>query len=340
MDQRCCAIELNTHGLSFLITIKQTSTLGILTGDVSATIGRVYVAGHDATGNEEHNGVTLARRQIGFCPQVDPLLDLMTARETLQMYGRLRGIPFRHIDGKVERLLEQLSLTPHADKPAQNLSGGNKRKLSLGIALIGDPKVLLIDESSSGMDPLSKRRMWNLIAKVSKNKTVIATTHSMEEAEALCTRAGIMAKGQLLCLGSVQHLKTKYLDGYTIDVFCNSGRAEEEIDIVVDEILETALPGSKLAERYGRFLRFDVPSLSSLGLGTTFFHMQALKTSPLFCVENYSISQCSLEQVFVKLVEQVTALGTTGNKVSATLSGELDSDIEEEDDDEEDPFLS
>jgi ATP-binding cassette, subfamily A (ABC1), member 3 len=177
----------------------KTSTLGVLTGDVSATSGQVYVAGHDATGKEERNGVTLARRHIGFCPQVDPLLDLMTARETLEMYGRLRGIPSRYIDGRVEHLLEQLSLTPHADKPSQNLSGGNKRKLSLGIALIGDPQVLLIDESSSGMDPLSKRRMWNLIAKVSKNKTVVVTTHSMEEAEALCTRAGIMAKGRLLC---------------------------------------------------------------------------------------------------------------------------------------------
>jgi ABC-type multidrug transport system ATPase subunit len=300
-----------------MFTIQQTSILGVLTGDVSATSGQVYVAGHDATGNEERNGVTLARRHIGFCPQVDPLLDLMTARETLRMFGRLRGIPVKYIDGKVESLLEKLSLTPHADKPAQSLSGGNKRKLSLGIALIGDPKVLLIDESSSGMDPLAKRRMWNLIAEVSKNRTVIATTHSMEEAEALCTRAGIMAKGQLLCLGSVQHLKTKYLDGYTIDVFCNSGSAYEEIDSVVNEMLETTLPGCKLAERYGRFLRFDVPRLSSLGLGTTFRHMQALKTSPQFCVENYSISQCSLEQVFVKLVEQATLRGTGDETIAA-----------------------
>jgi ABC-type multidrug transport system ATPase subunit len=317
----------------------KTSTLGVLTGDVSATCGQVYVAGHDATGNEQRNGVTMARRHLGFCPQVDPLLDLMSARETLQMYGRLRGIPANRIDGQVTSLLGRLSLTPHADKPAQNLSGGNKRKLSLGIALIGDPKILLIDESSSGMDPLSKRRMWNLIADVSKNKTVIATTHSMEEAEALCTRAGIMAKGRLLCQGSVQHLKTKYLDGYTIDVFCTSGRADEEIDVVVNEILETALPGCKLSERHGRFLRFNVPSLSSLGLGTTFSHMQALKTSATFCVENYSISQCSLEQVFVKLVEQVTTLGTEKKDTSAAVPDDDDDIDSEMDEDEEAPFL-
>ena len=100
------------------------------------------------------------------------------------------------------------------------------------------------------MDPLAKRRMWTLISEVSKNKTVITTTHSMEEAEALCTRAGIMAKGQLLCLGSVQHLKTKYLDGYTIDIFCELGRSEAEIDAVVEQVLINALPGCRLAERW------------------------------------------------------------------------------------------
>ena len=197
-------LEISGFYLLFTSHRLQTSTLGVLTGDVSATSGSVFVAGHDATGVNEHDGVTKARRHIGFCPQVDPLLDLMTARETLRMYGTLRGIPSQCIDKEVDRLLQRLSLADHADKPSLSLSGGNKRKLSLGIALIGDPKVLLIDESSSGMDPLAKRHIWSLINQVSKGKTVIATTHSMEEAEALCTRAGIMARGQLLCLGSVQ----------------------------------------------------------------------------------------------------------------------------------------
>ena len=154
----------------------------MLTGDVSPTRGHIYVAGFDATGKEDLNGVTQARQHVGFCPQVDPLLDLMSVRETLTLFGRLRGIDLAMIDEVVEHMLKRLMLVPHANKTCESLSGGNKRKLSLGIALIGEPSVLLIDESSSGLDPLAKRRMWNLISAVSNNKTVVLTTHSMEEA--------------------------------------------------------------------------------------------------------------------------------------------------------------
>ena len=169
-------------------TSGKSTTLGMLTGDVSPTRGNIYVAGYDATGREDLNGVTQARQHVGFCPQVDPLLDLMSVRETLTLFGRLRGIGPADIDRVVDQLLHRLLLTPHVNKTCESLSGGNKRKVSLGIALIGEPEVLLIDESSSGLDPLAKRRMWNLISAVSKDKTVVLTTHSMEEAVSSCQR--------------------------------------------------------------------------------------------------------------------------------------------------------
>ena len=97
-----------------------------------------------------------------------------------------------------------LTLTPHADKPAGCYSGGNKRKLSLGIALIGDPQILFIDEASSGMDPLARRKMWDVIANVARHRSVVITSHNMEEVEALCTRVTIMSEGEMKCLGSVQ----------------------------------------------------------------------------------------------------------------------------------------
>lgn len=277
--------------------------MGVLTGDIHPSSGQAYVAGHDVTGVTP-GGVDQARKHIGFCPQVDPLLDLMTGRETLEMFGKLRGIPASHLQSTVTDLLTKLTLTPYADKVSESYSGGNKRKLSLGVALIGDPRVLFIDEASSGMDPAARRHMWELISKVSQKRSTILTSHSMEEAEALCTRVAIMVNGQMLCLGSVQHVKTKYLDGYTIDVHCIPGTAEHVIDGLVHEVLLIALPGSILAERHGRFLRFDVSSLRRLGLGTTFRRLQELKEREVWKVENYSISQCSLEQVFIKLVKQ------------------------------------
>jgi len=227
----------------------------------------------------------------------------MTGRETLTMFAHLRGIPPNDVASTVEELLERLTLAPHADKITMAYSGGNKRKLSLGLALIGDPKVLLIDESSSGLDPLARRRMWDLIEEAARSRSVILTTHSMQEAEALCTRVAIMVKGKFMCLGSVQHLKSKYMDGYSIDVFCRGGASFKAVDRLENEVL-WALPGCRLSERHGRFLRFEVSNVSSLGLGTCFRRLQELRSDPELHVENYSVSQCSLEHVFVKLVNQ------------------------------------
>jgi ATP-binding cassette subfamily A (ABC1) protein 3 len=261
----------------------------------------------------ERNGVSEARKNIGFCPQVDPLLELMTSRETLKLFARLRGIPSDRLDLEINALLDRLTLTSHADKTSEKLSGGNKRKLSLGIALIGNPKVLLIDEPSSGLDPVAKRKgMWKLITEVSRDRSVILTTHSMQEAEALCTRAGIMVDGRLVCIGSVQHLKSKYLDGYTIDIVCHSSEGTDEL---VPHIMET-LPAVELVEGHGRFIRLYYPNLSrTLGLGEALRRLQALAADPVWPIQHYSISQCSLEQVFLQLTSPDRNTGATSENV-------------------------
>jgi len=220
------------------------------------------------------------------------------------MFARLRGIQADRIEEVVTALLEKLTLTPHADKTADSYSGGNKRKLSLGIAaLVADGGVLLIDECSSGLDPLARKKLWGLIEKLALERSVVITTHSMEEAEALCSRIGIMAHGQFVALGTVQHLKTKHLDGYTIDISCAPHSSPSTIDAIVEEICTQVIPGSFVSERYGRFLKFEVNKVSTIGLGTTFQRLQELKENRGI-LENYSIAQCSLEQVFIKLVKE------------------------------------
>ncbi|CAM9893019.1 unnamed protein product, partial [Hapterophycus canaliculatus] len=101
---------------------------------------------------------------------------------------------------------------------AGTLSGGNKRKLSLAVALIGGPPVLLLDEPSSGMDPGARRSMWEVISSLSASRSVILTTHSMEECEAVCGRLGIMVGGRLRCIGTPQHLKGRFGGGYSVEV--------------------------------------------------------------------------------------------------------------------------
>ena len=104
-----------------------------------------------------------------------------------------------------------MDLLEVAGRLARELSGGNKRKLSVGIAIIGKPPLVLLDEPSTGMDPLTKRRVWRTINRMAAGgeTSVVLTTHSMEECEALCTRLAIMVNGNFKCLGSIQHLKSK-----------------------------------------------------------------------------------------------------------------------------------
>ena len=298
----------------------KSTVLGLLSGEVQPTSGSVFIAGHNAGSLE---GITAAWRKVGFCPQSNPLLEGMTGRETLHMFARLRGVPKGWVATHVDSILELLTLYSCAEEPIEQYSGGNKRKLVLGIALVGDPDVLLIDESCSGVDPTSQRRIWDLIARITKDRTVLLTTHSMDEAQALSSRTAIMADGKLLCLGSVQHLKvsknlsrwdflfnafaltaticwkSKYRDGYTIDIFLFGGASTDQVDLAVQEVLGRTLPGSRLVERYWRFLRFEVPHRTRSRLGPMFRSLEDLKNSKRFggvytgrrLVEGYSIRQ-------------------------------------------------
>merc|ERR1719494_738676 len=141
----------------------------------------------------------------------------MTGEEMLYMYARLRGVPEPNIPGIVDDLLTSLLLNKHRKKKTKEYSGGNKRKLSTAIALMGDPPIVFLDEPTTGMDPIAKRMLWETLSKVrDSGKTLILTSHSMEECEALCTRMAIMVNGKYRCLGSTQHLKNKFGAGYTL----------------------------------------------------------------------------------------------------------------------------
>ncbi len=146
----------------------------------------------------------------------------MTVEEHLDYYARIKGILREKRHELIEKKILELNLTDHRNKTAQTLSGGNKRKLSVAMALIGNPPVIFLDEPSAGMDPQARRFMWQVIAKVSKHQkksAVILTTHSMEEVEALSDKLGIFVRGGMFrCFGSCQHIKDKFGTGYEIEV--------------------------------------------------------------------------------------------------------------------------
>lgn len=194
----------------------KTTTLSMLTGEECPTDGTAFIFGSEIRSNPKS-----VRQHIGYCPQFDALFEFLSPREHLQLYARIKSVPENIINNVVNEKLMEFDLCNHADKPSYTLSGGNKRKLSVAIAMIGDPPIVILDEPSTGMDPIAKRFLWDVISNLStiRGKTaIILTTHSMNEAQALCTRIGIMVDGKLRCIGSPQHLKSRYGNHLELEV--------------------------------------------------------------------------------------------------------------------------
>lgn len=194
----------------------KSTTFKSLTSEVQPTDGTIEINGVDISKHFSE-----VRKYIGYCPQTNPIFEEMSVEEHMYYYARIKGIPAACIPALVEEAILELDLQDHRKKPAGTLSGGNKRKLSVAMAIVGKPPIILLDEPSAGMDPEARRFMWSVVAKIASNKTsaVILTTHSMEEAEALSTKMGIMVKGGIFkCFGSAQRIRSKFGQGFIIEV--------------------------------------------------------------------------------------------------------------------------
>ena len=135
-----------------------------------------------------------------MCAQDDLLWLELTARQHLRIYARMKAIPGDQIEAEVDRVLDDINLTGDADNAAATFSGGMKRRLSVGIASIGTPRIIFLDEPTTGMDPLSKRRVWAMIQRAKGGRVMLLTTHSMEEADALGDKVAFCNKIDELCV--------------------------------------------------------------------------------------------------------------------------------------------
>ncbi|XP_077979982.1 phospholipid-transporting ATPase ABCA3-like isoform X2 [Glandiceps talaboti] len=270
----------------------KTSTFQMLTGDAAITSGTAYVDGYDIKQN-----LKIVQQKLGYCPQFDALIDQMTGRETLWMYARLRGVPESYIGESVNNLISLVLLDEHADKLVKTFSGGNKRKLSTAIALVGDPPIVLLDEPTTGMDPVARRLLWDAISQVvaDGSRCVILTSHSMEECEALCTRLAIMVNGRFKCTGSTQHLKTRFGQGYTLLARVSYTIVDPDLR-PLKHFIEETFPGSKLKDEHQGMVHYHITD-TSLTWARIFGTMEQAKNQ--FHIEDYSVSQTTLEQVFI-----------------------------------------
>ncbi|XP_064015154.1 glucosylceramide transporter ABCA12 [Pogoniulus pusillus] len=273
----------------------KTTIFKMLTGDIGASNGRLRIQDHSGSLND----INEAHWSLfGYCPQEDALDDLLTVEEHMYYYARLHGIPEREIKGVVLQLLHRLNLMAYKDRVTSMCSYGTNRKLSTALALIGNPSILLLDEPSSGMDPNAKRHLWKIISEEVQNKcSVILTSHSMEECEALCTRLAIMVNGSFQCIGSLQHIKSRFGRGFTVKMHLNSNTVCTE---ALTEFMKSHFPNTCLKDRHFNMVEYHVP-ISAGGVANIFDLLEASKAA--FNIRHFSVSQTTLEEVFINFAK-------------------------------------
>ncbi|KAK3588921.1 hypothetical protein CHS0354_023682 [Potamilus streckersoni] len=269
----------------------KTTTFRMLTGDITPSGGIAQVLHKTIRHCDSSIGVN-----IGYCPQVDALDKFLTVSELLYCHASLKGIPAPHIKMAVEKVMSSLQLKPIANKVIKACSGGMKRKVSLAIALIGDPPVILLDEPTTGMDPASKRLTWNCLQETLENgQSIILTSHSMDECDILCGKLAIMVNGQLKCLGSPQRLKYKFGEGYTVKLYMSDFSTSQDR---LYEFISTYFPGAMKRSHHQNVVEFDIPR-ETASISQIFKALETEKHN--YNIIYYTVSQTTLETIFLNI---------------------------------------
>lgn len=271
----------------------KTSTFKMMVGDELISSGDAWIKGSNLKTHAE-------KVQKSYCPQFDALMLDLSGRETLEIFCLIRGIPRFEIPNVIDKLSSELGFQRYLDKKAKVYSGGNKRKLSTAIALLGNPVIIFLDEPTTGIDPAAKRKLWDIVNETRKSgKAVVLTSHSMEEAEALCTRLAIMVDGQFKCLGNAQHLKNKFAKGFVLIIKIDRDVDAELLAHVKNRVLQS-FPSALFKERFMKLMTFHVTD-DSLKWSEAFASMTEIRNE--LPISDFTLSQMSLEQVFIFFVK-------------------------------------
>ncbi|KAN0027866.1 hypothetical protein ACTFIV_009690 [Dictyostelium citrinum] len=277
-----------TFGLLGLNGGGKSTTLSMLSGEIVPSSGEISINGFDVITNREK-----ALGNISMVFQFDALISLLSAREHLWLFSRIKGIRESDIENCVEAFIKMVDLTRIANSGCGGYSGGNKRKVSLSMAMLGNPSVVFLDEISCGCDAVVRRQLWDVISELGKDKSIILTSHSMSEVEALCSRITIMKEGKYTCLNTIQGVKNRFGAGYSIDVKFK----KEYLETGIQTILQ-AIPNSTVLDQHDVMASFEVPNPpgNPIKLSNIF---SILSNLPI--LDDYNVGQTSLESVFLKL---------------------------------------
>jgi len=284
----------------------KTTTINVLNGVFPPTGGTAQMHNMDVRYDMDE-----LRAVTGLCPQHDILWPELTASEHVSLFCDLKGIDKDMKQAVIQAQLSAVDLWGVADDKSGTFSGGMKRRLSVAIASVGNPLVLFLDEPTTGLDPASKRHVWDLIRRLRASALVLLTTHSLEEADALSDRIAIMAAGQLCAIGTGLHLKNQHGSGYNLHITMEGEFVSEENIADLTDVFAKQIKGLELAHSNAGNLSYRVPQ-DELKAFTAL--VQALE-NPDTCpkeVRDWGVSQTTLEDVFLTLTE-ANATGVQGN---------------------------
>ena len=189
----------------------KTTAIYMLTGMHKTTSGDATIYNNRIT-----KDIYKVQQNLGLCQQFDVLFDLLTVTEHLALVCEIKNLPDEHVERLISETLATVMLTEHKDKRVEHLSGGMKRKLSLAMAIVTKPTLIILDEPTSGLDVESRRQVWKLIKDIKQGRSIIMSSQHLEEADELADRICIMTKGKLLALDKPENIKKRFGVGYKL----------------------------------------------------------------------------------------------------------------------------
>eukprot|EP00887_Chlorella_sp_A99_P001140 scaffold14.g1140.t1 len=268
----------------------KTTTMRMCEGFMEPSSGKVLIEGYDISQDLEQ-----VYAFMGTCPQHDLLWMGLTGREHLLFYGRLKNLRGTALKRAVDDSLRSLNLAAVGDGLVGGYSGGMKRRLSVAISLMGDPRVVYLDEPTTGLDPSSRRLLWDVIKKARQDRAIVLTTHSMEEAEALCDRLGIFVGGRLACVGNPKDLTARF--GSYLSFTITTPPHQEATALA---LMRGLAPGARVVYALSGMQRMELP-MSEVGVEAIFARMEAVKARGELELIDWGVSHASLEEVFIKV---------------------------------------
>ncbi|KAL6583951.1 ATP-binding cassette sub- A member 2 [Orobanche minor] len=313
-DQLFCLLGPNGAG--------KTTAINCLTGITPVTGGDALVYGYSIRNS---TGMSNIRRMIGVCPQFDILWDALSGQEHLYLFASIKGLTPALIESVSHKLLAEVRLTDDAKVRSCSYSGGMKRRLSVAIALIGEPKLLILDEPTTGMDPITRRHVWDVIENAKKGRAIILTTHSMEEADILSDRIAIMAKGRLRCIGTSIRLKSRFGTGFIANIsFSGDVSGPPNLGDISNTSQHTdvkqffkshldVLP----KEESKSFLTFIIPHEKEKLLKIFFAELQNREKE--FGISDIQLGLTTLEEVFLNIAKKAELESAAAEGIFASL---------------------